>query len=416
MVYTNRYEARLSELIARQEVSRVTLLRNAKLVLPRGVVTNGWVQVDDERITGCGSAESMPDVPAVSSSESFDLEDHYVVAGFVDMHVHGGGGASFTSGDRQESLRAIEFHRAHGTTTTIASTVTAGLDDLEREIAELAVLVREGAIAGIHLEGPFLSAARCGAHDPALLRAPEIPVLERLVDAGGGAIRMMTIAPEVPSGLEAVKWLAEHGIIAAVGHTDADAAVARAALDRGASVATHLFNAMGGLQHRDPTAANALLADDTAILELVNDGFHVDPSLISLVFKSVGPERVALITDAVSAAGMPDGSYQLGPLEIQVSGGIARLMDGETIAGSTMTMDIAFRRAVQAIGLPIEQASIAASLTPARAIGVADQVGSIEAGKRADLLVLDNDLNVVAVMSRGEWFGSPNLPNPVAAG
>jgi N-acetylglucosamine-6-phosphate deacetylase len=390
-------------------------LHNAKLVLPSGLVTNGWVQVDGDRIAGCGSGHSGADGAAAASSESIDLDGNYVVAGFVDMHVHGGGGASFTSGDRQESLQAIDFHRAHGTTTTIASTVTADLDELEREIAELAGLVREGAIAGIHHEGPFLSAVRCGAHDPALLRAPEIPVLERLVDAGGGAIRMMTIAPEIPSGLEAVKWLADHGIIAAVGHTDADAAVARAALDCGASVATHLFNAMGGLQHRDPTAANALLADDKAILELVNDGFHVDPSLVLLVFKSVGPERVALITDAVSAAGMPDGSYRLGPLEIQVADGIARLMDGETIAGSTMTMDVAFRRAVQAIGLPIEQASIAASLTPARAIGVADEVGSIEVGKRADLVVLDDDLNVVAVMSRGEWVGSPHLPKPVTA-
>jgi N-acetylglucosamine-6-phosphate deacetylase len=226
---------------------------------------------------------------------------------------------------------------------------------------------------------------------------------------------MVTLAPELPSGLEAVKWLANQGIIAAIGHTDAEAAEARAALDRGASVATHLFNAMRGLQHRDPTAANALLADDNAVLELVNDGFHVDESLVTLVFKSVGPERVALITDAVSAAGMPDGNYRLGPLEIQVSDGIARLMDGETIAGSTMTMDVAFRRAVQAIGVPIEQASISASLTPAKAIGVADEVGSIDVGKRADLVVLDNELNVVAVMSRGEWFGSPKLPKPVTA-
>jgi N-acetylglucosamine-6-phosphate deacetylase len=393
----------------------VTLLRNATLVLPRGVVANGWVQINNGRIAGCGSVESLPEIPPSASSESIDLDEHYVVAGFVDMHVHGGGGSSFTSGDRDDALRAIDFHRAHGTTTTIASTVTADLDDLEHQIVVLSELVREGRIAGIHLEGPFLSSARCGAHDPALLRAPEIPVLERLVDAGRGTIRMVTIAPELPSGLEAVKWLANQGIIAAVGHTDAEAAEARAALDRGASVATHLFNAMRGLQHRDPTAANALLADDAAVLELVNDGFHVDESLVALVFKSVGPERVALITDAVSAAGMPDGNYRLGPLDIQVADGVARLMDGETIAGSTMTMDVAFRRAVQAIGVPIEQASISASLTPARAIGVADEVGSIEVGKRADLVVLDNDLNVVAVMSRGEWFGSPKLPKPVTA-
>ncbi|MGH8889872.1 MAG: N-acetylglucosamine-6-phosphate deacetylase [Acidothermaceae bacterium] len=395
----------------------MTLLRNVTLVRPNAVISNGWLLTTGERITAFGS--SADEVPgnefANSTSETFDLGGAYIVPGFVDMHVHGGGGASFTTGDPQEALRAIDFHRAHGTTTNIASGVTAAIPDLEKQVSELAGLVEDGTLAGLHLEGPFLSTARCGAHDPALLRAPELPLLEQLVAAGRGTIRMVTLAPELPGGLDAVKWLADQGIIAAVGHTDADAPDARSALNRGASVATHLFNAMRGLQHRDPTAANALLSDNEAILELVNDGFHVDPTLISLVFKMVGAGRVALITDAVSAAGMPDGAYQLGPLDIQVAGGIARLDDGETIAGSTMTMDVAFRRAVQVIGLPIEQASLAASLTPARAIGVDDRVGSIEVGKIADLVVLDSELCVAAVMSRGSWFGDPTLPKPVNA-
>jgi len=394
----------------------VTLLRNAAVVRPNEVIADGWVLTSGDRIVAFGSsADEVPGSGEVadSTSETFDLGGAYLVPGFVDMHVHGGGGASFTTGDPQEALRAIEFHRSHGTTTNIASGVTAAISDLEKQVSELAGLVEDGQLAGLHLEGPFLSAVRCGAHDPALLRAPELPVLDQLVAAGRGTIRMVTLAPELPGGLDAVKWLADHGIIAAVGHTDAAAPDARSALNRGASVATHLFNAMRGLQHRDPTAANALLSDTEAILELVNDGFHVDPSLISLVFKMVGAGRVALITDAVSAAGMPDGPYRLGPLDIEVADGVARLTDSDALAGSTMTMDVAFRRAVQVIGLPIEQASLAASLTPARAIGVDDRVGSIEVGKIADLVVLDPELRVSAVMSRGAWVGDAKLPKPV---
>jgi N-acetylglucosamine-6-phosphate deacetylase len=389
----------------------LTLLRNARLVLPGGILPDGWLRTADGLIAGCGGPDAphAPRLEGLPPKDIVDLDGALLVPGFVDMHVHGGGGASFTTGDPNEALRAVEFHRGHGTTTTIASTVTAALPDLQRQVSNLAGLVEDGVLAGVHLEGPFLSKVRCGAHDPSLLRAPEQAVLADLVAAGRGTVRMVTIAPELPGGLDAVQFLAEQGIVAAIGHTDAAADQTKAALRRGASVATHLFNAMRSLHHRHPSAANALLDDGAAVLELVNDGFHVDPSLISLVFKAVGADRVALITDAIVAAGMPDGAYRLGALPIEVTAGVARLTDRDGLAGSTMTMDVAFRRAVHDIGLSISQASVAASLTPARAIGVADKVGSLEAGKRADLVVLDDALNVIAVMARGVWVGAPAL-------
>ena len=240
----------------------MTLFRNAKLVLPSGVLPNGWLLASDGRIAELGGADVQP----TRLSDVVDLGGAYLAPGFVDMHVHGGGGASFTTGDPQDALRTVEFHRLHGTTTTIASTVTAALPDLERQISELAGLVEDGVLAGVHLEGPFLSKVRCGAHDPSLLRPPELPVLAKLTAAGRGTVRMVTLAPELAGGLDSVEWLADQGIIAAIGHTDADADQTRAALDRGAAVATHLFNAMRSLHHREPSAANALLDDSEAML------------------------------------------------------------------------------------------------------------------------------------------------------
>jgi N-acetylglucosamine-6-phosphate deacetylase len=379
------------------------LLHNARLVLPTGVVENGWLATTGAGITGIGPGVPEPAAGHPDPADRVDLAGQYVVPGFVDLHVHGGGGGAFSSGQIEQSRIAAAFHLSHGTTTIMASTVTGELSDLERYVAELAGLVQDGELAGIHLEGPFISKARCGAHNPDLLRAPEPAAIKRLLKAGQGTVRMITIAPELEHGITATGLLADAGVIAAIGHTDATYAQANLAIARGARVATHIFNAMRPVHHREPGPVTAALEQEDVIVELVNDGLHVHPAVAGLVFATAGAHRTALITDAMSAAGSADGIYTLGTLAVEVSGGVARVANTETIAGSTLTMDNALRNAVHSVGIPIEDAAVSASLTPARALGLADRIGSLETGKQADLCVLNDDLRVTAVMRRGQW-------------
>jgi N-acetylglucosamine-6-phosphate deacetylase len=386
------------------------LLRNASLVLPGGIVEQGWLLVEDGRITEVATAPGQP-LPVLGPQTAVhDLGGRHVVPGFVDMHVHGGGGATFTTGDAEQAVTAARFHLGHGTTTMVASTVTGELSDIEHHIGELSGLVQDGLLAGLHLEGPFISKDRCGAHDPGLLRAPEPDVLRRLLRAGNGTVRMITVAPELEHGMDAVRLLTEEGVIAAVGHTDATYAQTRTAIELGAPVGTHVFNAMRPVHHREPGPVTALLEQDQVIAEVVNDGRHVHPSVVSLMFSAAGAHRIALITDAIVAAGMGDGEYSLGPLTVQVRDGEARLTEGDSLAGSTLTMDNALRNAVRLAGVSLADAAVSASLTPARALGLAERIGSLEAGKQADLVVLDEDLRVASVMRTGEWI---EIPSPV---
>ena len=372
-----------------------TLLAGARVVHWAGVVEDGWLELDEGRITAAGTGP-----PARAPDR--DLAGAWVLPGFIDIHVHGGGGASFESGDREEARRAISFHRRHGTTTTLASLMTAGLDGLERSLSSLAGLVESGELAGLHLEGPFLSAARCGAHDERLLRPPARDELARLFAAGRASVRMVTLAPELDGGIDAVRAVVGHGAIAAVGHTDAGYEQTRAAVDAGATVATHLFNAMRPLHHRDPGPVPALLEDGRVTLELICDGVHLNPGVVHSVLALAGPDRVALVTDAISAAGAGDGDHELGGRSVRVEGGVARLAGTDTLAGSTLTMDAALRVAVAA-GVPVADASRSLSTTPARLLGLHERIGALEPGMDADLVVLDTDLRVEAVMSKGDW-------------
>ncbi|MEU7044399.1 N-acetylglucosamine-6-phosphate deacetylase [Streptomyces varsoviensis] len=384
-----------------------TVLSGARVVLPSGVVDDGRVTVEGRRLVDAGTA--APDGPR-GAATALDLTGHTIVPGFVDIHVHGGGGASFSSGTAEEALTTIRTHRAHGTTTTVASTVTGDLDDLARQAAVLSELTEQGDLAGIHFEGPFISSHRCGAHQPELLRDPDPADVRKLVEAARGAARMMTLAPELPGGLDSVRLLAEAGVIAAVGHTDSDYDATRQAIDAGATVATHLFNAMPSLLHRAPGPIAALLEDERITVELINDGTHLHPSILELAFGRAGADRVAFITDAMGAAGMSDGQYRLGPMRVDVTDGVARIADGPTagaIAGSTLTLDTAFKRALTVDGLPVEDVVRALSANPARLLGVADRVGSLEPGKDADLVVFDAAYDLVGVMRHGEWIVKP---------
>ncbi|MEV6547593.1 N-acetylglucosamine-6-phosphate deacetylase [Streptomyces sp. NPDC051597] len=380
-------------------MAAVKVLSGARVVLPTGVVENGRVIVEGARIAGS----------APGSAERVDLSGHWVVPGFVDMHVHGGGGASFTNGTVEDVLKGIHTHRLHGTTTMVASTVTGEMDFLAQRAGLLSELVEQGDLAGIHFEGPFISPCRKGAHSEDLLRHPDPAEVRKLMDAARGTARMFTLATELPGGLDSVRLLAEHGVIAAIGHTDATYEQTVEAIDAGATVATHLYNAMPALGHRAPGPIAALLEDERITVELINDGTHLHPASLELAFHHKGADRVAFITDAMDAAGFGDGLYHLGPLEVEVKEGVARLVEGGSIAGSTLTLDRAFRRAVSVDGLSVEDAVRALCANPARLLGVYDRVGSLEPGKDADLVVLDEAFALKGVMRRGEWIVAPPL-------
>ncbi|NJP46876.1 N-acetylglucosamine-6-phosphate deacetylase [Actinacidiphila epipremni] len=390
-----------------------TVLAGARVVLPSGVVDGGRVTVEGTRIASVGPALGADTVSGNGSGPRPDdvVVDlgagHLVVPGFVDIHNHGGGGASFTSGTAEDVLKGVQTHREHGTTTLVVSTVTESMDFLVRRAGMLSELVEQGDIAGIHYEGPFISPCRKGAHDESLLRDPDPADVRTLIDAARGTAKMVTLAAELPGGIDSVRLLAERGVIAAIGHTDATYEQTVEAIDAGATVATHLFNAMPPLAHRAPGPIPALLEDERVTIELVNDGTHLHPSVLELAFGSAGADRVAFITDAMDAAGFGDGMYELGPLRVEVREGVARLADTGTIAGSTLTLDTAFKRAVTVDRLSLPDAVRAISTTPARLIGLADRTGSLEPGKDADLVVLTPDLTVTAVMRQGTWILHP---------
>ncbi|OIJ97821.1 N-acetylglucosamine-6-phosphate deacetylase [Streptomyces sp. MUSC 14] len=372
------------------------VLTGARVVLPGGVVDDGRVSVEGTRITAT----------AAESARAVDLSGHWVLPGFVDIHNHGGGGASF-SGTAEDVLTAIHTHRTHGTTTLVASTVTDEMDLLATQAGLLSELAEQGEIAGIHFEGPFISPCRKGAHSEELLRDPDPAEVRKLIDAARGKAKMVTLATELPGGVDSVRLLAEHGVIAAVGHTDATYEQTVEAIDAGATVATHLFNAMPPVGHRSPGPITALLEDERVTVELINDGTHLHPAALELAFHHAGASRVAFITDAMDAAGAGDGRYLLGPLEVEVSEGVARLVHGGSIAGSTLTLDRAFRRAVTIDRLSVEDAVTALSVNPARLLGLSDRIGSLEPGKDADLVVFDADFALKGVMRRGEWVVVP---------
>ncbi|MFI0241607.1 N-acetylglucosamine-6-phosphate deacetylase [Streptomyces sp. NPDC016845] len=375
------------------------VLAGARVVLPTGTVTDGRVIVDGRTIVGSAPADA----------EAVDLSGHWVVPGFVDMHNHGGGGASFTSGTVEEILKGVHTHRLHGTTTVVTSFVTGESDFLVQRAGLLSELAEQGEIAGIHFEGPFISPCRKGAHDETLLRDPDPAEVRKLIDAARGKAKMVTLATELPGGLDSVRLLAEQGVIAAIGHTDATYEQTVEAIDAGATVATHLFNAMPALGHRAPGPIAALLEDERITVELIDDGTHLHPAALELAFHHKGGERVAFITDAMDAAGFGDGRYMLGPMEVEVKDSVARLVEGGSIAGSTLTLDRAFKRAVTIDRLAVEDVVRAISANPARLLGVDDKVGSLEPGKDADLVVLDAEFDLKGVMRKGEWIVEPQL-------
>jgi N-acetylglucosamine-6-phosphate deacetylase len=370
------------------------LLRGARVVTPERVLDDGWVLVDGGRIAEVGEG-AAPDAAAVEDVPG------WLLPGFVDLHVHGGGGHDVTSSP-DDLAAAVDFHRRHGTTSTLVSLVTAPLEALERQLAWIADAAADDAgVLGAHLEGPFLSHARCGAQNPAYLRVPHRAEFDRLLAAARGTLRSITVAPELPDAPALIAAAAGAGAVAAIGHTDATYAEAMLGIEAGATLATHLFNGMRPIHHREPGPAVAALRAGL-VCEIINDGIHLHPAIPALVAER--PGRMAFVTDAIDAAGMGDGEVVLGGQRVQVRDGQARLVPSGSLAGSTLTMDVAVRRAVRESGLDLVTASVAASGTPARLLGLDGEIGAVAAGLVADLVLLDQELNLRAVMHRGRWL------------
>lgn len=411
-------------------LSGTGLIAAGTVVTAAAVHAPGWVAFERGTITAVGGGR--PPAPV-----DRDFGDAVIVPGFVDVHVHGGGGSGYTEGSAHLARRARAAHLAHGTTTSLASLVTDTPERMLAGVRMLAGLVAAGVLRGIHLEGPWLSPERAGAHDQALLRAPDPAEIDALLRAGslagqladphadqgagrvakprpeavagGGAgsaprnaIAMVTIAPELPGAIEAIERFVRAGVVVAIGHTDADYACVTRAIDAGATVATHLFNAMRPLHHREPGPVLALLQDQRVTVELIADGTHLHPALARWAAAQGG--AAMLVTDAMGAAACGDGAYRLGSLDVDVTGGVARVAGSDTIAGSTATMDRLLRDWVEGAAADrddaLREAAQLTAVNPALAMGW-DDVGDLAVGRRMDAVVLDRDLRVAEVIRGG---------------
>jgi N-acetylglucosamine-6-phosphate deacetylase len=362
-------------------------------VTPSAVLQPGWLEVDGARISRVEAGRLDPAEGRIEET---------LIPGLIDVHVHGGGGASFADSTDAGVLAAALHHRQRGTTSLLASLMTAAAPALEAQLPHVASLVESGVLAGVHLEGPWLSPLRAGAHPPGLLRPPERTEVGRLLALARGTVRMVTLAPELIGGIDAVRVIVDHGAVAALGHTDADYAVAAAALDAGASHGTHLGNGMRPVHHREPGVVLALLERDGVVLELINDGIHLHDAVTSALIRTAGSHRIALISDAIPASGLADGTYRVGDDDVEIREGEVRQLRSGSLSGSNICLADSLRRAVQVLGVPLAEATAMATTTPARALQLPD-VGRLEAGAMADIVALDADLRVAAVMHHGSW-------------
>ncbi|BCW69089.1 amidohydrolase family protein [Arthrobacter sp. NicSoilB8] len=348
-----------------------------------------------------------------------------LLPGLIDLHCHGAAGGGFPTGDDRACRQAVDFLHRNGTTSLLASLVTAPGDELLRSLGVLKVLADEGLIAGVHSEGPFLSHTRCGAQDSRWLRDPDHELLRDMLAAAGGTLQTMTYAPELPGANELLRTLTDHGVTPSLGHTDADAPLTAASLAEAARLiggaaadggfgpharptVTHLFNGMPPLHHRSPGPAAACLrlaAAGTAVVELVGDGVHLDPETVRMVFDLVGAAGIALVTDSMAATGLPDGDYELGSSEVVVHDGVATLRSNGALAGGTATL-LEVIRATIAAGVSAADAVMAATLVPARVLGLETEIGGLRVGLRADVVAVDAGFELVTVLRGGRILGN----------
>ena len=389
------------------------LLLTGRVVGPHRVVTDGAVAVEGGRVAYAGPVAGLPPGWDAATAPRGWRDGQTLLPGLVDIHCHGGGGGEFGP-DAAGAARAADHHHRNGSTSVVGSLVSAPAATLLAGVASLAPLAARGDLAGIHLEGPFLSSVRCGAQDPDALVDVDLALVEAVAAAATGAFAHLTFAPERPGAGALVDALAAAGAVGSVGHTDADFATTAAALAAVGSTATrggrplvtHLFNGMPPLHHRSPGPVAASLAAagrSEAVVELIADGVHLDGGTVRMVLDTVGPGQVALVSDAMAAAGLAEGDYTLGGRAVTVRGREARLAGGGSIAGGVSTLLEQVRWCVRDLGIDLHDAVTAASRTPATALALAD-VGELSPGRWADVVVVDEDLALQRVLRRGAWL------------
>ncbi len=382
------------------------LFRGGTVLGPQGEAFKATVAIEGSRIVAVGKEAERRGKSRSSSMASVDLRGAYLAPGFVDLHTHGALGIDFYAAESAELDRVVEEHYLpHGVTRFLISLYPGPRREFLRVVGRVAESLRQGtgqgAIGGIHLEGPFLDPEHPGALPVRHFRRYNARALDELLDAGGGFVRTMTIAPERPGGRDLLRHLKKRKVVPAFGHSGADYDQTREALDAGLDYVTHLFNAMDGIHHRRPGPVLAFLERDGVRLELISDGYHVDPAVLRWVAAIKDPEQLCLVSDSVSPCGLRPGRYRFAEGEVRLHRGRVTLSDG-TLAGSALTMDVAFGVQVKDIGLAPARVSVSASWTPARIVGWHRQIGQVSTGKRADLVVLGRDLRVCQTYLAGQ--------------
>ncbi|WP_340028505.1 N-acetylglucosamine-6-phosphate deacetylase [Paenibacillus sp. FSL H7-0940] len=392
-----------------QRDENISLLRG-RLLLADEILEDGVIAWRDGEILYAGIPEGLPERILSEALPLSVPECGLIVPGFIDIHVHGGNGEDFMDASPEVLDKITSFHSTQGTTAMLATSMTAPKERLDSVLAEVD-RYRSGEmpyaqLEGVHLEGPFFSPKWPGAQNPEHIILPDVSWLEAWEKQYPGLIRQVTLAPEREGALEVISWLREQRITAALGHTDATYEEVERAVEAGLHHAVHTFNAMTPLHHRLPGAAGAVLSDPRISAEVIADGIHVHPAAISILAQlKQHDDQLVLITDAMSATGLDDGEYKIGDLPVIVKHGEARLKDGGALAGSTLTMIRGFRYLIQEVGLSLNAASKAASLTPARLLGIDHRTGSLAQGKQADIILLNAELDIEGVWVKGRRIG-----------
>src|SRR5579859_329145 len=382
-----------------------TLLHVGRAITPTSEIHNAGILIRDGEIERIGKRDEL-ELPAGATEVS--AEDSIAVPGFIDVHIHGAGGRDVMEGTKDALQVIAERVAKFGTTSIVATTVTASTDDTVRAVEGIAQYIPKqhetcnaphAEILGIHFEGPFLSKERRGVHPTSLLQLPSAEVLQKFLRAAAGNARILTIAPELLGAMPCIDAARSLGMVVSIGHTDATYEQARAAIARGAHHATHAYNAMRPFSHRDPGVIGAVLTSPEVNAELIADGIHVDEIAMKVLLQAKGPEHVVLISDGTPATGMPDGKYKLGGIDVTVVNGVCRDADGK-LAGSTLTLDRALRNIV-ALGIPFAHAVRMLTLNPATVLGIEFKKGALRTGADADILLLNEALQVTRVWTRG---------------
>ena len=373
------------------------LLHAARALTPTTEIRDAGILIRDGVIEAVGPRQDMT-LP--SGATEISASGQTAIPGFIDVHIHGAGGHDVMEGTIEAMSTVAKTLARHGTTSFVATTVTASLEGIARYITQqCATLETKAEVLGIHYEGPFINKARRGVHPAEWIQSPTAELLQRLLQAGAGNARILTIAPELLGAIPCMKAARDAGVVVAMGHTDATYEQARAGIAHGAHHAVHVYNAMRPFSHRDSGVIGAVLTSPEVTAELIADGVHVEEAAMRLLLQAKGAGCVILISDGLSATGMPDGKYMLGGFEVTVSGGVCRNAEGK-LAGSTLTLDRALRNVV-ALGIPLQDAVRMLTANPAKLLGIEFKKGALRTGADADIVLLDENLQVSNVWARG---------------